>query len=213
MIGLLGDLHGRFEAISKAMSSFKADLWLQIGDLGGEYVDYVDLPNNFWFIQGNHENWKLLKGMKSAPDGPFLRNGAVYELPLSTVQKKIRVAAFGGNYSPKWYPQAREKVPESRDRHYVEAEKAALMASKDIDILLTHDAPSPFMRGSQDIGRPEIKELAEAVKPRLHVFGHHHFQCLEDRGGIKTLGLSYGWVNVSLWDETTGEVSVTEMST
>lgn len=207
MIGLLGDVHGKFDEAFKIVSSFPdAVLWLQVGDLGGDDLDYPsDLPSNFHFIQGNHENWKALKKMEEAPRGPFLRNGNVYEFEVNGTA--LKVAALGGNFSPKWFERQRYEVPASRDRHYVRDEfDAVLGASTGVNILMTHEAPAPYpQNGSKaECGRPEIAELAVKLNPMLHVFGHHHYYGVYDYNGIKTIGLGYGWSHAVLWDEKTG---------
>jgi len=46
---------------------------------------------------------------------------------------------------------------------------------QDVDILLTHEAPRPFRVGrGNDAGKTPINEILAAMKPRLHLFGHHH---------------------------------------
>jgi predicted phosphodiesterase len=206
MIGFLGDIHGRFEVIPRALSMPGVDAWLQVGDLGGDLISYPDLPQGFWFIKGNHENWKELELIKTAPEGPYLRNGKVYDIPMTYTKSVVRVAVMGGNYSPKYSMWEKDKVPPSRARHFLQEDRDRLLAENgDVDILITHEAPSPYMRGSQDIGQPWITELSVHLKPKIHVFGHHHRYGAYECGGVKTLGLEYGWSHCVLWDEKTGE--------
>lgn len=206
MIGFLGDIHGKFNAIDRAMSLPGIDAWLQVGDLGGETIPYPPLPLGFWFVKGNHENWEILKTIQTAPDGPYLRNGYVYELPLSYKLRKIRVAAFGGNFSPVVSPRSRDKVPIGRERHFLYEERDKLLSETNVDILLTHEAPSPYMRGDRDIGQVAITSISSYLKPKIHVFGHHHRYGVYDYNGVKTVGLEYGWSHAVLWDEDTGDI-------
>ena len=56
-----------------------------------------------------------------------------------------------------------------------------------VDVLLTHEAPLPFRVGAggrgNDAGKTPINEILAAMKPRLHLFGHHHrFVAMEVHG-------------------------------
>ena len=62
-----------------------------------------------------------------------------------------------------------------------------------IDILLTHEAAKPFRpfpggRGP-DAGKAQINEILAAMKPRLHLFGHHHRFSEQEREGVRSVGL------------------------
>jgi len=206
VIGFLGDVHGKFDSIGRAMSLPGVDAWFQVGDLGGEDRLYPLLPSGFWFVKGNHENWGGLEAIPVAPGGPYLKNGTVYEIPLAYKPKTVTVAAFGGNFSPKISALPRSEVPPSRVRHFLLEERDSLLAYQgQVDILLTHEAPSPYLRGKLDIGQPVITELSSVLKPKIHVFGHHHRYGNYDYGGVKTVGLEYGWSHAVLWDEETGD--------
>jgi Icc-related predicted phosphoesterase len=67
-----------------------------------------------------------------------------------------------------------------------------------VDVLLTHEAPKPFWidlpsssaptrKWRRDVGKAPIAELADALQPRLHCFGHHHVQAAFVRAGIPTV--------------------------
>jgi len=205
MICILGDIHGKFEAIQRAMTLPGVSAWLQVGDLGGEKIAYPDLPAGFWFIKGNHENWELLSSTPRAPGGPYLENGYVYNLPLDE-GRSIVVAAFGGNYSPVYWDHSKPDVPISKHKHFLSEEVDSLMESQaKVDILLTHEAPSPYMIKGTDCGKQMITALSAGLQPRLHAFGHHHRYGVYRYGGVKTVGLSFGWSDCILWDENTGE--------
>ena len=66
-------------------------------------------------------------------------------------------------------------------------------ALRDIDIFLTHEAAKPFRafpggRGP-DAGKAQINEILAAMKPRLHLFGHHHRFSEQERDGVRSVGL------------------------
>ena len=67
------------------------------------------------------------------------------------------------------------------------------MAMRDIDVLLSHEAPKPFRphpggRGP-DAGKVQINEVLGAMQPRLHFFGHHHRYSEAEREGVTSIGL------------------------
>jgi Icc-related predicted phosphoesterase len=105
------------------------------------------------------------------------------------------VAGLGGTFAPKWFDAhaaelahgRRESAIEKRDdkrRHFVRDEAEACKQLAPIDILMTHEAarpfivvedPSPGRKGRRmDAGKSAINEVLAALKPRLHLCGHHH---------------------------------------
>jgi Icc-related predicted phosphoesterase len=77
-----------------------------------------------------------------------------------------------------------------RRRHFVREEVEACKLLKDVDIFLSHEAPRPFRvhRGS-DAGKTPINEILSAMRPRLHLFGHHHKFAEVHPGGIRSVCL------------------------
>jgi Icc-related predicted phosphoesterase len=73
-----------------------------------------------------------------------------------------------------------------------EVERLTLCGSM-IDILLTHEAAKPFRPFSggrgPDAGKAQINEVLAALKPRLHLFGHHHRFSEQEREGVRSVGL------------------------
>ena len=62
-----------------------------------------------------------------------------------------------------------------------------------MDVLLTHEAPRPFVvqAGPRrlDAGKTVINELLARMRPRLHFFGHHHRYSEAVRYGVRSIGL------------------------
>jgi hypothetical protein len=61
---------------------------------------------------------------------------------------------------------------------------------------MTHEAPRPFIVSAEgrtgpvrrlDAGKPPINELLVALKPRLHLCGHHHRFAETVREGIPSI--------------------------
>ncbi len=70
-------------------------------------------------------------------------------------------------------------------------EVAACKRLKDIDLFLTHEAPRPFYPAGRriDAGKTVINEVLASMRPRLHLFGHHHEFTDSVRQGVRSIGL------------------------
>jgi len=188
-VGVIGDVHGDFstiERIMKANSEIKC--WLCTGDLADETMEYFSPPVPLYWISGNHENWdkieKMDKGILNIPCLVHMTNAEIVQLG------KTRILGLGGNYSPTYFGFKKARLPKGRERHYVESEIEKCLKSRKIDILITHEAPSPYYRNDEDIGRREITDILRATKPGIHFFGHHHwFGVFEIEKGIKSVCL------------------------
>ena len=74
-------------------------------------------------------------------------------------------------------------------RHFVREEVDACKAVMDVDVFLTHEAPRPYRVGRIDAGKTPVNEVLSAMKPRLHLFGHHHRFTEQERQGVQSVGL------------------------
>ena len=86
------------------------------------------------------------------------------------------------------------KLGKSRDdkrRHFVRDEVMTCRRLTDIDLFLTHEAPRPFHPAGRrlDAGKTVLNDVLAAMKPRLHLFGHHHEFTDSMRQGIRSIGL------------------------
>ncbi len=150
-----------------------------------------------------------------------------------------RVAGLGGTFAPTWYETAAAHLPhpkkgsakatelathstgsgssraKSRDdkrRHFVRDEVEACKALRNIDVLLTHEAATPFRpfpggRGP-DAGKAQINEVLAAMKPRLHLFGHHHRFSEQTVEGVRSIGLDLVSRGYVLIDAATLDVTI-----
>jgi Icc-related predicted phosphoesterase len=76
-----------------------------------------------------------------------------------------------------------------------EAEACKRLAS--VDILMTHEAARPFIVVDEpapgrkarrlDAGKPAINDVLAALKPRLHLCGHHHRFSETTREGVRSV--------------------------
>jgi len=207
-IGALGDIHGAFDTVQIIMKRHpEVPLWVQAGDVAtndGEY--FTPLAPLYW-IKGNNEDFDVIAaaiaGRAPAPTLHYLPNGGPHQVG------PWRVAALGGTFAPSWYntpasalppskgrkaTAAAVKLGKSRDdkrRHFVRDEVLACKALTKIDLLLTHEAPRPFYPAGRriDAGKTVLNDVLAAMRPRLHLFGHHHEFTDSIRQGVRSIGL------------------------
>jgi hypothetical protein len=121
----------------------------------------------------------------------------------------LQVAGLGGTFAPTWYdtraselpwPAARSlqtpgrlRVRDDKRRHFVRAEVEACKGLRGVDVFMSHEAARPFRAfpggKGPDAGKTQINEVLAAMRPRLHLFGHHHRFSDEVREGIRSVGL------------------------
>lgn len=215
MIGVLGDIHGAFDA-ARAVIARRPDvaIWLCVGDIADEHGRYEPLGADVYWIHGNNDNFDAIAAGDLPAGLHHISNATVVDVA------GVRVAGLGGTFAPTWYDTAAAELPppkkgsarateratrsaragssraRSRDdkrRHFVRDEVAACRALSGIDIFLTHEAPTPFRpfpngRGP-DAGKPQINEILAAMRPRLHLFGHHHRFSDQHYEGVRSIGL------------------------
>ena len=207
-IGALGDIHGAFTTVLVIMRRHEeVPLWVSIGDVASNDGEYFAPERPLYFIKGNNEDFDVLAaastGHPAAPMLHYLANGGPH------LVGPWRVAALGGTFAPSWYntpptalppskgrkmTAASLKLGKSRDdkrRHFVRDEVLACKALAHIDLFLTHEAPRPFYPAGRriDAGKTVLNDVLAAMKPRLHLFGHHHEFTDSVRQGVRSIGL------------------------
>jgi hypothetical protein len=215
LFGAVGDVHGDFDALSRAMVSRPdISLWISVGDLAGERGAYPRLPSHLYFIKGNNEDFGFIE-RNCAPQGgrnvsPWPCGGdahGLFFLPngVRAVLQGVGFAALGGTFAPTWYGTPAADLPfpgssrsarpvrDDKRRHFVREEVEACVAMGHADVLLTHEAPRPFIvqAGNRrlDAGKQAINEVLRSLQPRLHLFGHHHRWSESVREGVRSVGL------------------------
>ncbi len=207
-IGALGDIHGAFDTVQELMTRHpEVTLWIQVGDVASNDGGYFTPHRSLYWIKGNNEDFDVIAaamhGTPPAPTLNYLANGGVYDVG------PWRVAALGGTFAPSWYHSPVSMLPPSRGRrvsngslklgksrddkrrHFVRDEVIACKALTGVDVFLTHEAPRPFYPAGRriDTGKTAINEVLTAMRPRLHLFGHHHEFTDSVRQGVRSIGL------------------------
>ena len=199
--GVLGDIHGNFTALDGVLARHpEVPFWLCVGDVADEQGRYEPLPAPLHFIKGNNEGFDVLAEGSLPANLNYLANGILHSI------EGIRVAGIGGTFAPSWFETPAAALPHPRKgtqkateladkrRHFVREEVEACKALDAIDVFLTHEAPRPYFVGhhggrGNDAGKTPVNEVLAAMKPRLHVFGHHHRLTERDVQGIRSVGL------------------------
>ena len=207
-IGALGDIHGAFDVAQDIMGRHPdVPFWVQVGDVATNDGQYFTPVRPLYFIKGNNEDFDVLAeaagGRPPAPNLHYLPNGGPH------LVGPWRVAALGGTFAPSWYHTRAEALPPSRGRwaqsasvklgksrddkrrHFVRDEVIVCKNLPNVDVVLTHEAPRPFHPEGRrlDAGKTAINEVLAAVRPRLHLFGHHHEFTDSVRQGVRSIGL------------------------
>ena len=207
-IGALGDIHGEFDIVRDIMARHpEVPFWVQVGDIANNEGEYFSPPTPLYWIKGNNEDFDViaeaLAGRPPSTNLHYLPNGGPY------IVGPWRVAALGGTFAPSWYHTRASALPPSRGRrvsgtsvklgksrddkrrHFVRDEVLACKALTKIDVFLTHEAPRPFYPAGRriDAGKTVINEVLTTMRPRLHLFGHHHEFTDSVRQGVRSIGL------------------------
>jgi len=207
-IGALGDIHGAFDSVQDIMARHAGvPFWVQVGDVASNDGDYFTPVRPIYWIKGNNEDFDVIAaavaGTPVAQTLHYLPNGGPYDVG------PWRVAALGGTYAPSWYHARAAALPPSRGRrvsavslklgksrddkrrHFVRDEVLECKRLTGIDVFLTHEAPRPFHPEGRriDAGKTAINEVLASMRPRLHLFGHHHEFTDSVRQGVRSIGL------------------------
>jgi Icc-related predicted phosphoesterase len=201
VFGAIADIHGNFDAMHHAMERHpEVPFWLCVGDLASRAGAYPEPMAPLYWIKGNNENFDRIAEWE-AGETP-IRN--LHFVPNGTARDvgPLRIAGLGGTYAPTWFrTPARELPHTARDdkrRHFVHEEVQACKQLTNVDVLMTHEAPRPFIVVDEpaagmsrprrrDAGKPAINEVLAAMRPRLHLCGHHHRFIETQREGVRSV--------------------------
>jgi calcineurin-like phosphoesterase family protein len=196
LFGVIGDVHGDFESVRRIMARHQdVPVWLSVGDVADAEGRYEPFPAPLHFIKGNNEGFDALAGGQLPANLYYLPNGI-----LRTVGR-VRVAGLGGTFAPTWFDMPASDLPHPRKgtskateladkrRHFVREEVAACKAMERVDVFMSHEAPRPYRVGRMDAGKTPVNEVLAAVRPRLHLFGHHHRFSEQEPQGVRSVGL------------------------
>lgn len=196
IIGAVADIHGNFEALRRAMERHPdVPSWICVGDVGSSTGVYPDPPAPLYWIKGNNENFDRIAAWEAGAEPP--RNLHHIRNATSVQVGSLMVAGLGGTYAPTWYDTPAAALPhrpkDDKRRHFVREEVERCKQLRRVDILMTHEAPRPFLivEGAPprrlEAGKPPINDVLAALRPRLHLCGHHHRFVETEREGVRSV--------------------------
>ena len=197
----------------------EAAFWVCVGDVADDEGQYAPLPSTLHFIKGNNEGFDALEGGLLPDNLHFLPNAVVRSVD------GVRVAGLGGTFAPTWYETPAAALPHprrgtvratelaDRRRHFVREEVENCRRLERVDVFMTHEAPRPFVVGTGgkrgiDAGKTPVNDALASVKPRLHLFGHHHRFTEGERQGVRSVGLDLVSKSYLIVDASTLEYQV-----
>ena len=186
---VLGDVHGRFDAIWSAFAHERPDAILHVGDLAmqdyaekrldvGEYPEKLP-PVPFVWVLGNHENLETYEGV-GKPLG-FL---------ASTTLGGNQILGVGG-------------IPgKKRDIHWgVNRTLDVLAKISRAFILVSHETCAPFTKNGTPMGSPELAHHCRRLRPKFHFSGHHHYADVQMIDGVAHYRLPYAWDGYAVYED------------
>jgi Icc-related predicted phosphoesterase len=191
--------------------------WICVGDVASRTGAYPSPPRPLFWIKGNNEDFERIAAWEAGEPQPhnlhYIRNGTSQEIgSLRVAGLGGTFAPTWFNTAAANLPSGRrDSVVERRDdkrRHFVRDEAEACKQLGAVDILMTHEAARPFIvitpspdglrragdepssgrKGRRlDAGKAAINEVLAALKPRLHLCGHHHRFSETTREGVPSV--------------------------
>lgn len=201
IFGVVADVHGNFTALARTLARHpEIAFWLCVGDLASSAGAYPESVAPLYWIKGNNEAFDRVDAFRDGSDAianlHYIPNGRRVQVG------PITVAGVGGTFAPTWYETPARDLPrrlrDDKRRHFVREEVEACKALGPVDVLLTHEAPTPFWvtlpsstapdkKWRRNVGKVPLAELADALQPKLHCFGHHHVHAAFERNGVPTV--------------------------
>ena len=159
LFGAVADIHGNFEALEQAMRRHPdVPLWICVGDLASRTGAYPEPPAPLSWIKGNNEDFSRIAAWEAGEPQPanlhYIPNGTAVRVgPLT-------VAGLGGTFAPTWFDTPAGRLPhtprDDKRRHFVREEADACKRLRAVDILMTHEAPRPFILVDPSTGSGQV---------------------------------------------------------
>ena len=192
--GAVGDLHGDFDALDRVMARHPdVSFWVCPGDLANDEGAYPRPRMPLYWIKGNNEDFDFVAAQPAGSG--TLANLCYVPNGRAVLAAGLLIAGLGGTHAPTWYDRPasdlrRLSARDDRRRHFVHEEVEACNRMTGVDIFLSHEAARPFpLPRVKDAGKTPINEVLAAMRPRLHIFGHHHQYTVGERQHVLSIGL------------------------
>jgi predicted phosphodiesterase len=181
---ILSDVHGNIRYCEAVCKKYHAHPVLQLGDLGVGFLPrslIEQLPDNFHFFPGNHDNrteaitYKNCIGEFGDWKGLFFVSGA------DSVDKDQRTEGID------WW--ANEELTYKQGQQCIDQWEASKA-----EVIISHDCPQFIAENykliyDRTITRNILDSMINVRKPRMVIFGHHHRPFLQEFKGTEFRGL------------------------
>lgn len=181
-LGILGDIHGylpdghtmSIEYAVHLTNTLEVDAFLQVGDM----CHYRSFARPVYWILGNND-WPDVVRQVASGERPLhnlhhLKTGEVLTLGNGTEQ--VRIAGLNGAFDDLYYTleEGPQRPPESL-AYFLQSDVEKCLTLEKVDIFLAHGCPAGLGYGREpDHGVPAIRNILDAVQPRLMFCGHAH---------------------------------------
>ena len=195
LFGAVGDLHGDFDALDRVMARHpEVAFWVCPGDLASDDGAYPRPRAPLYWIKGNNEDFDFVAGAtrrrRYVAEPAFHSQWNLGAGAWSHARRSRRDVRSDGLRNPRRRSAAGLHGEEPRRRHFVHEEVEACNALRNVDIFLSHEAARPFpLPRVKDAGKTPINEVLSEMRPRLHLFGHHHIYTVAERQHVPSIGL------------------------
>jgi hypothetical protein len=217
--GAVGDLHGDFDALDRVMARHpEVAFWVCPGDLAAEDGTYPQPRAPLYWIKGNNEDFGFVAaqpaGLGTLPNLHYIPNGIsvrvhalvlaglggtfaptwyesrAADLPSHVAKPRSGAGRRGPASEAVGAGRGAPATKDDKRRHFVHEEVDRCKALHGVDVFLSHEAPRPFpLPRVRDAGKTPINEVLSAMRPRLHLFGHHHVYSVAERQQVPSISL------------------------
>lgn len=216
---LMGDIHGEVKRLADIANKIdnwtKDDLIIILGDFGCIWdrktaklkLDYIaELPFTVAFLDGNHENFPLIKEMEQITlwNGGYigmLSGGTIHLLrgEIYNINNKTIGVCGGANSIDKYWRTegeswwAEEEIIENDVNNFKNNLLIKNLENKKLNIMLSHDCPIeilPTVRAFSGVNKmssfsnsqKRLQEIYKMINVDKWYFGHWHFDLqLDDK--------------------------------
>ena len=199
---ILSDVHGDIETCERVAKEHPNETVLQLGDIGvgfnvpkfiGHPYRYdgkpvwqavLNLPKNFWFFVGNHDNRSLASDLWNCLGNYGEFKDIFFVSGADSIDKDRRT--LGVDY---W--------PDEELNHQQASDCLELWEQSKATTIIAHDCPQRIAEGymliyDRSYTRNLLDAMVKARKPNLVIFGHHHRKLNISLDGTRYICLPVG---------------------
>lgn len=181
---LISDTHGLHDHMTFSNNKLpEGDILIHAGDMcnSGQYIEEV--TGYAYWLQNHAKNYKHILQIAGNHDFQFERTGLLARSILSQVSNLTYlqdaevvidgIKFYGTPWQPRFFDWAF-----NIDRGSEHIKSVWEMIPDDTNVLISHGPPKGFLdlphRSKEHVGCEDLLNRVNAIKPKLHVFGHIH---------------------------------------